>query len=351
MLLNILTLSTSYAIVIRDDQTYDNHSVLNGVPELASVLRLRASFGTDIFDSRSYTASAVYIGYGFFLTAGHVLHGDGRDLMSINILGRSGSTITSVRPEHVRTHPSFSGESFAGTYASDLGIFWAGHPDVNGLSATNNLGKALLPAATLWTGELRAGSEITIAGYGRRGTGSDPGTLASGTFSVGKNIYDEDGFEGRVGYFDFDSHLGDTSNLGTSQPHPYEAIVNPGDSGGGWFSLSSEKMALTHITSGIWGNLDGVADGSYGDIGIGISISHYHQWIQNQAYDMLYSFDPYSYPRGEWATFDTVPEPSVLGLLLTVLILGLVVRSFRSVRQFYLTCLRSAGELNIICEK
>lgn len=351
MLLNILTLFTSYAIVIRDDQTYENHSVLLGAPELASVLRLRASFGTDIFDSRSYTASAVYIGYGFFLTAGHVLYGDGRDLMSINILGRSGSTITSARPEHARMHPGFSGESFAGTYASDLGIFWAGHPDVNGLSGTNGLGKALFPAATLWTGELRAGNEITLAGYGRRGTGSDPGTLASGTFAVGKNIYDGEGFGGRVGYFDFDSHLGTTSNLGTSQPHPYEAMVNPGDSGGGWFSPSPEKMALTHITSGIWGNLDGVADGSYGDIGIGVSISHYHEWIQNQAYDTLHSFDPYSYPRGEWATFDTVPEPSVMGLLLTSLFLGGASWLFRIIRALNTTCLRATDELDIICEK
>lgn len=305
------------AIVIRDDQSYLDHATLAQSPELGSVLRVRSTFGDTLETARTYTASAVYIGYGFFLTAGHVLYGDGRDLATMAVLNQYGSSIASVRNYSLRTHPEFSGSDFAGTFQNDIGMFWTGVPSSGGMGSLDSLGKPRYPAASLWTGELGVGSELTIAGFGRRGTGSSPGTLASGTFAVGKNTYDQESFGGKVGYFDFDSHLGTTSNLGSSQPLPHESIVNPGDSGGGWFSPTQDgRLALTHITSGIWGNLDGVADGSYGDIGMGVSISYYHQWIQQQAYDILYAVDPYTYPMGEWATFDTVPEPSSLILFL-----------------------------------
>jgi hypothetical protein len=315
----LITLSASFSshgIIIRDDRTYSDHSVLANLSEVGSVLRVRARFGDDAQNIRTYTASAVYIGYGFFLTAGHVVYGDGRNLSTLDILTRSGVTLAGAMRQTIRTHPGFVGSDFAGTYHSDLSIFWVGDPSNWSLDSVDSQGRALYPAATLWTGELGIGSELVVAGYGRRGTGSSPGTMASGTFAVGQNIYDAEGFGGRVGYFDFDSHDGTTVNLGSSTPHHYESTVNPGDSGGGWFSLSSEgKLALTHITSGIWGNLDGIADGSYGDIAMGVSVSYYHQWIQEQAYDILYTLDPYSYPVGEWATFDTVPEPSVYSLL------------------------------------
>ena len=305
-----------YAIVIRDDQSYPSHATLTNSTELGSVLRVRATFGDTLETARTYTASAVYIGYGFFLTAGHVLYGDGRDLSTMAVLNRYGSSIASVMDYSFRAHPGFSGADFAGTFQNDIGIFWTGVPSSGGMNSLDSLGKLRYPAATLWTGELDPGSELTIAGFGRRGTGSAPGTLSSGTFAAGKNTYDQEAFGGKIGYFDFDSHLGTTSNLGSNQPLPHEAIVNPGDSGGGWFSPSQDgKLALTHITSGIWGNIDGVADGSYGDIGMGVSVSYYHEWIQQQAYDILYAVDPYTYPVGEWATFDTIPEPSTLALV------------------------------------
>jgi hypothetical protein len=136
---------------------------------------------------------------------------------------------------------------------------------------------------SLWGDTPVLGEEIYMAGYGRGGTGSSPGTSASGVLRAGMNILDSSAFSGAVNYIDFDSHLGTTQNIGSSAPLNLEALVNPGDSGGGWLKLDNEKLALTHITSGLWGNIDGRTDGGYNDLGIGISVSHYLPWIQEQA--------------------------------------------------------------------
>ncbi len=291
----------SYGILIRDDRTTNDYKHLYTLPELQSVVRIRASFGTNPLTPTVYTSSAVHIGHGFLLTAGHVVQGNGQPLLSMTAYSLDGG-IFSIGSSRTRVNSGFSSTNYMGTAGSDIAVLALN----SGWQNSYQPGYTLA-AATVWVGNSLTGGEITVGGYGRRGTGSAPGTSGSGIWRAGMNTLDSTSSDGRLGYFDFDSHTGSTSNLGSPVPLNLEAMINPGDSGGGWFMSDGGALRLTHISSGIWGNLDGVADGSYGDIAMGVNISSHWDWINSASADI--------WGNGNMPAFDAVPEPSTSLLL------------------------------------
>lgn len=289
------------AIVIRDDRSYSDHDVLKTLPNIGAVVRMRGTFGDDVLSSNTYLASGVHIGHGLILTAGHVVYGDGKPLIGLRAFNFSGNGWT-IPLSKVRTHPGFDGSNYGGTYQYDLSLLWIGG-DFTSWDFIQRDGTPALPSVSLWGGKLDGGSEVYLAGYGRQGTGLNPGLVPSGNFAVGQNVYDSSDFGGAVGYVDFDAPSGGPDNTGGRTPLDLEAMINPGDSGGGWLSLQNGQLSLTHITSGLWGNLDGTPDGGYGDLGMGVSVSTYLPWIQEQALDLG--------AISNVGDLHVVPEPSV----------------------------------------
>src|SRR5262249_11160997 len=62
---------------------------------------------------------------------------------------------------------------------------------------------------------------------------------------------------------------------GTTARTAMEAMIGPGDSGGGLFDKNG---MLLGITSFIWG-LDGNANSDYGDVGGWTNVASYYDWI------------------------------------------------------------------------
>jgi hypothetical protein len=274
----------AFAVVYRDDRPSTAYAPLLSLDGMGSIVRIVSSFRASPTSSiQTFNGSGVHIGNGLILTAAHIPNSTAGTWINSTIYSANSRwEITSTNA--FRTHPSFVKSNYKGTLQYDLSLMWLGAESDWGGTATN--GQAKLGTVSLWGDAPAIGDEVYMAGYGRGGTGSYPGTAASGIFRAGMNTLDSTAFSGAVGYVDFDSHLGTTQNIGSSIPLDLEALVNPGDSGGGWLKLDNEKLALTHITSGIWGNQDVATDGGYNDLGIGVSVHHYMPWIQEQAFSL-----------------------------------------------------------------
>lgn len=281
-----------------------DYAGLDLLPETQSIVRLSVQFGDSPFTGASLRGSGVHIGGGFILTSAHLFHAAGDFVSGVSIRTRDEQVYRGEPETALRIHPGYNPLDYSGTKGYDLALLKM--PGWEGLFFDGR--EQPFEAATVWVGDAITGGEIVVGGFGRRGTGLEPGVAGSGVYASAKNVLDARSDDGRLGYFDFDSPTSPIDNLGSPVPLDLEGMVNPGDSGGGWFALDGDKLVLSHITSGIWGNLDGVGDGGYGDIAIGVSIASHWDWIESGAreIDDLYSVT---------TQFNTVPEPRVAGLV------------------------------------
>jgi hypothetical protein len=294
----------AWGILRRHDTPLADYQALGLLPETQSVARLTLDFGDDPFTGTSLTGSGVHIGGGYILTAAHLFHSGGDLLRDLTVQTRGGQ-IFGVDPSvGVRVHPGYNPLDYSATKGYDLALVrlsdWEWQVEEGS--------EQPFEAASVWVGNAITGGELVVGGFGRRGTGLEPGVAGSGVYLSAKNVLDASSDDGRLGYFDFDSPTSPVDNLGSSTPLTLEGMVNPGDSGGGWFSLDAGKLALSHITSGIWGNLDGRADGGYGDVAMGVRVASHWDWISSSSreIDAVYGVD---------TRFSTVPEPGTVALV------------------------------------
>lgn len=293
------------AIVIRHDVPVSTYQALDGLPETQSIVRMRLDFGEDPLTGTTFTGSGVHIGGGYILTAAHLIHGNGGFLRNVSVRTREDKIFYASATDGVRVHPGFNPLDYSATKGFDIALMRLGNwEDLFFDGRTNPF-----EAATVWVGDAITGGELLVGGFGRRGTGLEPGVSGSGVYLSAKNVLDGGSSDGRLGYFDFDSPTSPIDNLGSSTPLDLEGMIAQGDSGGGWFSLHDGQLVLSHTTSGIWANLDGSANGGYGDIAMGVNLGKHWDWISASARELDAFYSPTTTPV--YTTFNTLGgEPS-----------------------------------------
>lgn len=219
--------------------------------------------------AQSYKGSAVALSREWVLTAGHNV--------DLNDDGLADSTWSGMF--HLPGYGSF-GVAKAFTYSTFTGF---GNPSVNDDLALLHLASPLpvgMGFPTLGSGA-GIGDFITLVGFGRSGYGSYGYTSNASLTDrrYGGNLIDsfemDDEGSGRVEIFryDFDAPAS-TGIVGGSLGNNIETIIGPGDSGGaalrqtvnGW-----EIVGINTFTEGY--------GGSFGDIGGGILVEPYMDWI------------------------------------------------------------------------
>ncbi len=224
-----------------------------------------------------FAASGVVIAPNWVLTAGHVVSGaksltfyldGGGDFSSFG--ARSGIAATDWV-----TYPSFDGHAGSGY---DLGLIHF---------ATDFSVDLGIDPATLYTGRGEIGAVGTMVGYGTTGRGSTGGTRFDGLKRAGRNAVDAAAYTpgggNRILLGDFDSGAAGDNSYGSSDPLAMEAMIAPGDSGGGLFvpcgGPSAADDCLAGITSFAWGRLDGDPNSDFGDVQGFTRVSSFLTWI------------------------------------------------------------------------
>lgn len=249
----------------------------------------------------SYRGSATAISPNWVLTAGHNLDindngaPDAGLSISFNLPGFGTYAASSFY-----TCPGFTGFGNP-SIQRDLGLLYFANP---------------LPAGILYPSlqsSLSAGTQVTLAGFGRSGYGSYGYTTSASLTDrrIGYNVVDSftaddlgGGFNALFRY-DFDSP--DTFGLaGGSLGNNIESLIGPGDSGGPLLVGDGTIFSIAGVSTFIEGY-----GGRFGDIGGGIVLAPYLDWIGD-------------------TTGLAIPEPSagwllVLGLLLLRCLPGRIV--------------------------
>jgi hypothetical protein len=154
----------------------------------------------------------------------------------------------------------------------------------------------------LYTGTAEVGATATLVGYGESATQAAAAGSASGTVRrAGENLIDATGgklagkgwqgsLDGQLIY-DYDdgtvTHdaLGGLLGVSDTGLGGAEAMIAPGDSGGGLFVDNNGAWQIAGINSYITryaaADINGTADGSIGDIGVATLVSTYADWIES----------------------------------------------------------------------
>jgi hypothetical protein len=273
----------------------DAHATLAQADPFASVGQIAGQSAAS-----AYSASGVYLGDGWVLTAAHVV--DTATGLDFTIDGQ--------------------------TYSAEA---WAYHADWDPADVTAGADLALVKltgdvgdthdAATLYTGSEEVGSLGVSVGYGLTGTGRSGYDPASSTEKrAGTNVID--GVYGDdVLISDFDSGRFWDNSLGSSNPTALEYLIAPGDSGGGLFIYDPTlaDWTLAGINSFGYGP-DGQADSDFGDLSGQVRVSSYDDWIADtMTADLTLSFQILSGTYDQ-AVFFVVPEPRLAAGLLVPLL-------------------------------
>lgn len=238
----------------------------------------------------SYIGSATAIAPNWILTTGHNLDlndsGSPTAGLSLNFNLPGFGTFAGTS---FYTCPGFTG--FANSSIQrDLGLIYLSTPLPSGINYPS------------LTGNLQAGSTVTLAGFGRSGYGSyGYTTLASLTDRrIGYNVIDSfqaDDLGGdfpAVFLYDYDLP-GTTGQAGGSLGNNLETIIGPGDSGGPLLLADGAGYDLVGVNTFVEGY-----GGHFGDIGGGIVVAPYLNWIDQ-------------------TMAQAVPEPSILGMCMLAL--------------------------------
>ncbi len=245
---------------IRDDSTYAAYdaALLNGV--VAETVG-RVTYGF------TGSASGIYLGDGWVLTAAHV--GDDDLDFDFTLNG------TAYASADVFVHPDWDRADI--TAGNDLALIQLGQaiPGVDGAPLYAGTAAQLL------------GNTATLAGYGNTGTGDTGGTGPDGDLHAGQNRVDRRGgqspfasYNSGIVFVDFDDP--DQNNDGYSwSPDPaltYEFLIASGDSGGPLFVERGDELQVAGVASFLLAN-DGTIDGDYGDIGGFFTLDGMLPWI------------------------------------------------------------------------
>lgn len=159
----------------------------------------------------------------------------------------------------------------------------------------------------LYTATDEVGHEAAVTGYGQVQDRNGNVIAASGTLHSGYNMIDttgsalaSHGWHGTLAdqlFFDYDDGTATHDAFGkllglTNRGISGEAMIAPGDSGGGLFIDSNGQWMVAGINSYVSGgqtsDVNTSSDGSVGDVAGATRVSSYAQWIE-QAVGMLQS--------------------------------------------------------------
>ncbi|MFZ5776000.1 MAG: Calx-beta domain-containing protein [Thermodesulfobacteriota bacterium] len=153
----------------------------------------------------------------------------------------------------------------------------------------------------LYTGDDEVGLIATLAGYGQAQDSGGVALPESGaTRRAGENTIDSVGtplalfaWHGSLDeqlFYDYDDGTVAHDTLGLLLADPdlglggAEAMITPGDSGGGLFVEQDGAWQVAGINSYVtrWASTDltGIAEGSQGDVGVATRVSSYAEWIE-----------------------------------------------------------------------
>jgi secreted trypsin-like serine protease len=252
-----------------------------------------------VFDSVGLVAtslgwcSGALLGTGqHLLTAAHCFTDDAGNLAApsatVRFQGAGGGL--AIASNDVVLHPDWNGDVMGG---ADIAVVRLGRPV--GLP-----GYSLYRAAYFGL--------VTLAGYGRSGVGKENNSVfPTGILRTGLNSYEGrfDSIPGSPYGFDFDSGDPAHDTLGRDLgAGALEVMTAPGDSGGPTFfvdstgrpwllGLHSFRGRLGSADGGGPGDIDGVINSSFGEIGADTPVSFYAGWVDRM----------------------TIPEPGTFALL------------------------------------
>lgn len=284
-----------HAILAGDENALPTDSPANRLDALGAVSPFNAVGSLSISAGGfNYIGSATAISPNWILTAGHNL--DLNDVGSptpglsatFNLPG-----IGTYSGSSFYTCPGFTGFGNP-SIQNDLGLIYLANPLPNSL---------LFPTLS---GHLQIGSQVTLAGFGRSGYGNY-GYTTSATLTdrrSGQNVIDtlipDDQGGGFAALFQYTFN---TPNTGDSLGNNIETIIGPGDSGGPLLVTNGSGYAIAGVNTYV----DGYG-GRFGDIGGGIVLAPYVDWINSTM---------------------AVPEPSATALI----VLSLAIIIFLNIRR------------------
>lgn len=267
-LLTMSVVSSAHAIVSTTSPSNWLGSGVSALDGMAKLILTRSD-GTYIC-SGSLVAGGEYI-----LTAGHCVTGGSATAttssVSVSFLG--GSVTASSNTYYV--DPTWNGNLSAG---NDLALIKLSSTITSITGYTLDYSSAL-------------GNTVLLSGYGNTGTGSTGyvnGTY--GTLHYGYNQYDYF-FPSAIYYYDFDgngNNLFGTSGLGTS-----EALIAPGDSGGGTLVNVGGIWQLAGVHSFIGCNtLNCTPNSSFGQYAGDVSIAANSAWLLSYLDTVMSAAEP-----------------------------------------------------------
>jgi len=285
------------AIMAGDENALPADSPANRLDPLGAASQFNAIGSLSISAGGfSYIGSATAISPNWILTAGHNLDlndvGSPTPGLSINFNLPGFGTYSA---SSFYTCPGFTGFGNP-SIQNDLGLIYLANP---------------LPAGVLYpslNGNLSTGTEFLMAGFGRSGYGNY-GYTTSATVTdrrIGYNVVNsfqtDQGGAGFNAIFLYDFSSPDTTGQpGGSLGNNLESIIGPGDSGGPALVADGSGYDIAGVNTFVEGY-----GGHFGDIGGGIVLAPYLDWISS-------------------VTAMPVPEPSVFSLVIlgmAILLLG-----------------------------
>lgn len=192
----------------------------------------------------SQCTASLLQGGAYVVTAAHCVSGGAPGVsVSSGVLGFVGSTVTASfsSAAQISVYPTWTGESTNGSglgFNNDLAVIALDQP------VTQVAGYPLFSGDPM-------GMNLLLAGYGYIGVGSTgyvPGT--AGSMYWGRNTYEDRYFGNSGSYlFDFDSGSPANNVFGSLGLGASEAMLAPGDSGGGSFIELAGALYLVGVHS------------------------------------------------------------------------------------------------------